>query len=351
MTEDMPKLLAEDGVRRQHRQRLGGLFDDTQGTVRIASPYVTDRDLLLGEQGREIRLVTSLRLDDIASGATSLEVLDALVQSGVKCKVWSGGPRLHAKVYVFGTTSALVTSANLTRNALDSNLEVGIEVRDGNVKSLIGWFDALWEKAHPLDAAQLANVRQQCAELCAELRREHLEWKRKSRVELKFSRPSLVTQAPPSDLRELLQDARRLFVCNTNRARSPETATGGYALEEEMHRRCYATAWIPFKSERVMQQVKARSAILMFAKGVGIIGVGRAEAACERLAPHGRDRVGSCCTYKEDAPEWRVRVCWLAWPGEEGAFPYKGQNATFWDVSGGELVKLREDLRRHFGCD
>src|SRR4051794_8645600 len=56
----MPDVIAEDGRDRQHRLRLRHLLESTSDPVRIVSPYVTDRELLLGSQEREIRLVTSL---------------------------------------------------------------------------------------------------------------------------------------------------------------------------------------------------------------------------------------------------------------------------------------------------
>jgi HKD family nuclease len=94
--------------------------------VRIASAYVTDSALLSGIKNRRVQLLTSLSLMDIVSGASSLESLALLISRGVQCRCVSGGPRLHAEVYIFGAESAVVTSANLTRNALDSNIEVGI---------------------------------------------------------------------------------------------------------------------------------------------------------------------------------------------------------------------------------
>src|SRR5271165_6596311 len=76
----------------------------------------------------KVRLLTSLVRMDIVSGATSLACLRSLIKAGVECSCLSRGPRLHAKVYIFGDQSAIVTSANLTTNALDRNIEVGVHV-------------------------------------------------------------------------------------------------------------------------------------------------------------------------------------------------------------------------------
>ena len=44
----MHKVIVEDGGQRQHRQWLRKLLETTNGPVRVASAYVTDRDLLFG---------------------------------------------------------------------------------------------------------------------------------------------------------------------------------------------------------------------------------------------------------------------------------------------------------------
>lgn len=60
-----------------------------------------------------------------------------------------------------------------------------------------------------------------------------------------------------------------------------------------------------------MEQVEPGDAVLMFAKGVGIIGIGVATTQCETLSPNEPDRVRNF-TYEENTTEWRVPVKWLA---------------------------------------
>jgi hypothetical protein len=43
----LTELLAEEGRQRQHRLRLWQLLESADGPVRIASAYVTDRELLV----------------------------------------------------------------------------------------------------------------------------------------------------------------------------------------------------------------------------------------------------------------------------------------------------------------
>lgn len=64
---------------------------------------------------------------------------------------------LHGKAYMFGSQddprAALITSANLTGAGLERNLELGVV--DYNITSgkAIRWFDELWDKATPFEAA------------------------------------------------------------------------------------------------------------------------------------------------------------------------------------------------------
>src|ERR1700722_10573424 len=109
----MNSLILEDGShQRKHRPHLNGLLAATKGILRIASAYVTDRKLLIDAADRERRLLISLLPMDVASGATSIETLGMLIKSGVECRILSERPRLHAKVYIFGTSCAVITSAN-----------------------------------------------------------------------------------------------------------------------------------------------------------------------------------------------------------------------------------------------
>lgn len=127
-------LILEQGTAaRQHRQRLEHLLSKTNGVTRVASAYVTDRQFLAASKG-ERRLLVSLRAMDIASGATSIESLGALVGAGVKIRFLPDRPSFHSKVYIFGNSIAVVTSANLTNSAFDSNIEAGVELRGNQVQ-------------------------------------------------------------------------------------------------------------------------------------------------------------------------------------------------------------------------
>jgi hypothetical protein len=314
-----------DSAERQHRTTLRSLVEEVEGTVRIASAYVTDTGLLSGSKGRDVRLLTYISRQDIIFGATSLNSLIALINAGVKCRYLFEGPRLHAKVYMFGLQSAVVTSANLTRKALDNNLEVGVRLLGAAVAQLVTWFDTLWDASEVLDSELAATwLRETQAE------REQLSILQK-RVE---KQPALST-GKAKKLQNLFEGTNHFFVCNTNRRNSLND-------EKSMQDRGYAAAWEKFNYPTHMDRVEAGDTICMYAKGQGIIGIGRAKGPAEKLESGARNRV-----VPEGEREWRVPTEWLVWKADR-PFRWNSPNATFFDVSAGEYEDLREGLKRHF---
>jgi hypothetical protein len=75
-------------------------------------------------------------------------------------------------------------------------------------------------------------------------------------------------------LRYLLEHEKQFFVYNTDRRQGERTPTGDYALEQEMYNRGYTAAWETIRFPSCIPQVEPGDAIFMFAKGVGIIGIG-----------------------------------------------------------------------------
>ena len=279
---------------------------------------------------------------DLASGATSIESLRALLDASVEVRKTPDHPRLHAKVFILGNATAVVTSANLTRNAFESNLEVGAVVDSFSAKQLLKWFDDLWEDAEKITVEDLASIREQTDKL----RREYRKFKTAAKIKLSIKQKS--SSKLPSSLAKLLNNAKRSYLVNTNRRNDSRTQTGGYLLEERMMERGLAAVWDSFNYAAHINAVRRGDAIFAFAKRVGIIGVGVAEGECEVIEGDSEDRIRSVKEY--DYAEWRVPTRWLAWVDNKAdALPYKhAPNASFVDVSGENYDELRESIRQHF---
>jgi len=115
----------------------------------LISPFLrrsTLRDLL-GDKPKYVRVITRFNLDDFQRDASDINALEYLLNIGAQVK---GVKNLHSKVYIFGSTRAIVTSANLTQAALSRNAEFGIESDDNKfLRVTTAYFEQLWNKAYP----------------------------------------------------------------------------------------------------------------------------------------------------------------------------------------------------------
>ena len=107
----------------------------------------------------------------------------------------------------------------------------------------------------------------------------------------------------------------------------------------------YAAAWEEFAYPSHMEKVGGGEAILMYANGVGIIGIGRAMAKCEILKPGSPSRLLG----NEEATEWRIPVEWLAGVQDERACRWTpAVPQTFMEVSKANFGDRRKAVREHF---
>jgi hypothetical protein len=116
--------------------------------VRIVCPFIKRgalERLLKAGRPRELRVVTRFNLADFADGVSDLSALRVLLDHGAKVR---GVRNLHAKLYLFGSDRAIVTSANLTDAALLRNHEFGFIADDPPIiERCAGYFDELWARA------------------------------------------------------------------------------------------------------------------------------------------------------------------------------------------------------------
>ena len=160
------------------------------------------------------------------------------------------------------------------------------------------------------------------------------------------------------------------FWCNTNRQRPPDEggsdANGPFRFERLMHANNCAAMWLPFQYQDHVQHVREGSIILMYAKRVGIIGVGQATGPVQRFACGSRGRIDELnvppmwtVNYPNPGEEWRIPLDWLRWwPSRpcgwcrvlvptcvdiSGALRH-----GFQDVSGANFATQRLNVWRHF---
>jgi|SRR5579863_230216 len=241
---------------------------------------------------------------------------------------------LHAKLFIIDDR-ALVTSANLTRMAFEQRREIGLFLTKSESAPVISIFEDWWRQAKQPPRGWISRLQGPAS--------HHDRGEEPNSTHLKTLS---ALPKPPEDNRtvvsskqvsSLLEKADLAFVCNTNRRWSARA-------ERLMHERKFAAAWEDFKYPSHMRGVKRGNTIFMYAKRVGVVGIGRARAARKILPPGDPDRLR-----KGHRSEWRIPVQWLAWDSQR-AMPFPGRipNATFFEVSGDKYRRLRERAMRHF---
>lgn len=131
--------------------------------VLIGSPFVNDGIVSLTSlvpKNVPRTMVTRTDLRAFATGASNLGTLCQLSREGFVIHSLSG---LHAKIYVFDESYALVTSANATNGGMHRNLECGLATRDRGVvnqlaTSLLGGLGAK-EPPSPMKLGDLESLR------------------------------------------------------------------------------------------------------------------------------------------------------------------------------------------------
>jgi PLD-like domain len=128
-------------------------------SIRIVCPFikrgVANRILKYGKP-KMVYVVTRFSLRDFAAGVSDVSALRLLLENGAQVK---GVRNLHAKLYLFGESRAIVTSANLTQAALSTNHEIGFVATDARIiEPCRQYFEKLWSRAgQRLQVAQLAD--------------------------------------------------------------------------------------------------------------------------------------------------------------------------------------------------
>jgi HKD family nuclease len=128
------------------REIAEALHEDTS-ELRIISPFIKVGALhrLLSEKPKAVKAITRFNLADFAEGVSDIAALRQLLASGGTVR---GVRNLHAKMYLFGSKRAIVTSANLTEAALNRNHEFGLISEETEIVAACRrYFDNLWMRS------------------------------------------------------------------------------------------------------------------------------------------------------------------------------------------------------------
>lgn len=261
---------------------------------------------------------------------------------------------IHAKIFI-ADDHALVTSANLTRTAFAQRHEIGVFLSNNESAPVVSIFEKWWAKAAKPPRGWIKKLQTSAP------RRGRGEEPSGTQLATLYPLPrppgndsgdgkqkkSSSARTPRSEASRVLLSRKQLdslfdkennfFVCNTDRLHT------GLVAGKLMHQRGYAAAWEKFKFPNRMRQVEPGNAILMYANGEGIIGIGRAKSSCEVLQPRSHKRLRSGHTR-----EWRVPVDWLVWDDANPFRDWTSPPPTFFKLKQKKHRRLLARVRRHF---
>ena len=115
--------------------------------LRIVCPFIKVSALqrLLDYNPGRVQVITRFNLADFADGVSDIAALRKLLEGNAKVR---GVRNLHAKLYLFGKSQAIITSCNLTEAAFDRNREFGMVIHDWTtIEKCLAYFDKIWHSA------------------------------------------------------------------------------------------------------------------------------------------------------------------------------------------------------------
>lgn len=125
--------------------------------INIAVAFLTDTSVIenLSKKGCKVRLVVRLGFP------TSPNALESLLKiSNIEARFFSDRS-FHPKLYIFGSSGALVGSANLTHSAMTTNQEimVHIDAEDDIFTELVDLFSEYWKESKVLTAQTVEDYK------------------------------------------------------------------------------------------------------------------------------------------------------------------------------------------------
>ena len=115
-------------------------------SLRVICPFIKvgALDRLLSLNLGSVQVITRFNIADFAEGVSDVVALCMLLDAGARDQ---GIRKLHAKLYLFGASRAIITSANLTTPALDRNHEFGLVADEAPIIATCrANFDDLWQR-------------------------------------------------------------------------------------------------------------------------------------------------------------------------------------------------------------
>lgn len=107
------------------------LVENARESLYLCAPFIKkeiiDEILRRRSDSVDTVVITSSNISNFLNGSLDISAIKELINSGIMVRNYQN---LHAKIYLFDNKKALITSANLTNNALYHNFEYGVLIED-----------------------------------------------------------------------------------------------------------------------------------------------------------------------------------------------------------------------------
>lgn len=118
-------------LRFNHQEEFSDLFNQSEHEIKIISPYLSaataDTLIAAANDGIRCTFITRVYVDDFLHNASNIDALRRMLDAGIAVYAVIA---LHAKLYLFDHSAAVIGSANFTASGLKSNLELSVEAVD-----------------------------------------------------------------------------------------------------------------------------------------------------------------------------------------------------------------------------
>lgn len=118
-------------LRFNHQEEFSDLFNQAEREIKIISPYLStataDTLIAAANDGIHCTFITRVYVDDFLHHASNIDALRRMLDAGIAVYAVIA---LHAKLYLFDHSAAVIGSANFTASGLKSNLELSVEAID-----------------------------------------------------------------------------------------------------------------------------------------------------------------------------------------------------------------------------
>ena len=119
---------------------MAGVASSARHSVLVVAPFIKCEEAAwfcsLLHPGVEVTTLANIDADAVSGAFLDLEALRCLAEASPSATLFALS-NLHAKVFVADDKAAIVTSGNLTRSALDSNLEYGVLIHETGIVNQI----------------------------------------------------------------------------------------------------------------------------------------------------------------------------------------------------------------------